>query len=86
MLAQLHFGRREELSPDLWYLDTGTSNHMSVREEFFTDHDYTVRGVVRFGNGSIIDVCGFGDVTLECNNGAHRTVSMVYYIPDSRAT
>lgn len=75
--AQLHVGRHEQLSPDRWFLDTGASNHMSGRREFFTDLDDTVR----FGDGSVIDICGFGDVTLECYNGAHRIVSGVYYIP-----
>jgi hypothetical protein len=79
--AQLQVGHHEELSPDRWFLDTGASNHMSGRREFFTDLDDSVRGVVCFGDGSVINICGFGDVTLECYNGAHRIVFGVYYIP-----
>ncbi|KAF0928196.1 hypothetical protein E2562_038108 [Oryza meyeriana var. granulata] len=79
--AQLHIDHKEKLSPYKWYLDMGASNHMLGRKEFFTELNERVHGIVRFGDGSVIDICVFCDVTLECYNSAHHVVADVYYIP-----
>jgi hypothetical protein len=34
-----------------WYLDTGTTSLMMVREEAFSELYHAVQGTVRFGNG-----------------------------------
>lgn len=64
-----------------WYLDTGASNHMSGEKAYFTDLDLTVHGKVRFGDGSVIDICGRGSVLFKCKNEEHLILSGVYYIP-----
>jgi hypothetical protein len=64
-----------------WYLDTGASNHMTGCREKFTELDRGVTGSVKFGDGSIVEICGKGSVLFECQNGEHRILTEVYYIP-----
>jgi hypothetical protein len=41
--------------PDgVWVLDTGASNHMAGTQSALTHLDNSVRGTVRFGDGSFI--------------------------------
>lgn len=43
---------------ELWYLDTGASNHMTGCVEVFTDLDTSVMGTVKFGDGSVVEIHG----------------------------
>jgi len=43
--------------------------------------DKTVKGAVRFGDGSKVEICGIGAVTIAGRNQDHRVLSEVYYIP-----
>ena len=64
-----------------WYLDTGASNHMTGNPDKFADLDSSVKGRVRFGDGSAVEICGQGSVLMQCLTGEHRVLSDVYFIP-----
>jgi hypothetical protein len=64
-----------------WVLDTGATNHMTGCREALASLDETVKGAVRFGDGSKVDICGIGAVTIAGRNKEHRVLSDVYYIP-----
>lgn len=49
-----------------WYLDSGASNHMTGSKEMFSHLDAEVTGIVRFGDGSSVDICGCGTVLIQC--------------------
>ncbi|XP_020254172.1 uncharacterized protein LOC109831249 [Asparagus officinalis] len=66
---------------DIWYLDTGASNHMTGCKKKFSDLDEKVCGRVKFGNGSIVEIQGSGTIMLQCQNGEHKLLANVYYIP-----
>src|SRR4051794_12207024 len=61
-----------------WCLDTGASNHMTGDDSFFSDLDKSVTRKVRFGDGSLIDICGHGMVLFAINNKRDRELSNVY--------
>lgn len=42
----------------MWYLDTGSSNHMCGDKSFFSDLDETFISTVKFGDNSTIAVKG----------------------------
>ena len=63
-----------------WYLDTGASNHMIGCIEKFAEIDTTIKGSVKFGDGSAIEIQGKGSVLFECFTGEHRVLTNVYYI------
>jgi GAG-pre-integrase domain/Zinc knuckle len=68
-----------------WYLDTGASNHMTGCIEKFAEIYTAIRGSVKFGDGSAVDIHGRSSVLLECSTGEHRLLTDVYYIPMLRS-
>jgi hypothetical protein len=69
---------------DGWCLDTGATHHMTGRREFFTDLDSSVRGSVKFGDASSVEIKGVGSVIFTAESGEHRLLTGVYYIPALR--
>lgn len=65
----------------IWYLDNGASNHMTGNKTFFTMLDETVKGKVRFGDGSQVDIVGKGAITLVGKSREKRLLKDIYYIP-----
>ncbi|XP_074336212.1 uncharacterized protein LOC141673367 [Apium graveolens] len=53
----------------VWFLDNGANNHMTGQKGKFKDLDENVKGVVRFGDGSSVDIKGKGTVSFKCKNG-----------------
>ena len=66
---------------DGWVLDTGATHHMTGRREFFTELDSSVRGSVRFGDASGVEIKGVGSVIFITESGEHRMLTGVYCIP-----
>ena len=62
-------------------LDTGATNHMTGCRATLTSLDESVREAVRFGDGSTVDICRIGAVTITSRNQDHQVLSKVYYIP-----
>ena len=69
---------------DGWCLDTGATHHMTGRREFFTELDSNVRGSVKFGDASGVEIKGVGSVIFTAESGEHRLLTGVYYIPALR--
>jgi hypothetical protein len=69
---------------DGWCLDTGATHHMTGRREFFTELDSDVRGSVKFGDASDVEIKGVGSVIFAAEYGEHRLLTGVYYIPALR--
>ncbi|KAI5446075.1 hypothetical protein KIW84_014060 [Lathyrus oleraceus] len=45
---------KEEIQPNLWYLDTGCSNHMCGDKKAFSGLDESFRSTVKFGDNSTV--------------------------------
>jgi hypothetical protein len=69
---------------DGWCLDIGATHHMTSRREFFTELDSDVRGCVKFGDASGVEIKGVGSVIFTAESGEHRLLTGVYYIPALR--
>jgi hypothetical protein len=69
---------------DWWCLDTGATHHMTGRREFFTELDSDVRGSVKFGDASGVEIKGVGSVIFAPESDEHRLLTGVYYIPALR--
>jgi hypothetical protein len=69
---------------DGWCLDTGATHHMTGRREFFTELDSDVRGSVKFGDASGVEIKGVGSVIFAVESSEHRLLTGVYYIPALR--
>ncbi|WVZ59950.1 hypothetical protein U9M48_010031 [Paspalum notatum var. saurae] len=60
---------------DEWCLDTGATHHMTGRREFFTELDSTVRGSVKFGDASGVEIKGVGSVLFTTASGEHKPLT-----------
>jgi len=69
---------------DGWCLDTGATHHMTGRREFFAELDPSVRGSVKFGDASAVEIKGVGSIIFTAKTGEHRLLTSVYYIPALR--
>ena len=67
-----------------WYLDSGATHHMTGRRELFSDLYTSVRGSVRFGDTSRVEIQGVGSIVFQAKNGEHRVLQGVYFIPALR--
>jgi hypothetical protein len=67
-----------------WYLDTGATNHMTGHDDVFSELDRAVQGTIKFGDGSIINICGKGTVIFFRRRGEHKVLTGVYWIPRLR--
>ncbi|KAI3675541.1 hypothetical protein L1987_85131 [Smallanthus sonchifolius] len=68
--------------PNIWFLDSGCSNHMTGQQSLFKNIDRTDTVAVRMGNGKRINVEGKGSVSLEVAGGKYKTLTDVQYAPD----
>lgn len=66
---------------DMWFLDSGCSNHMCGKKEYFSDFDESFRVSVKLGNNSSMVVMGKGNVRLQIN-GRAQIITGVFYVPD----
>jgi hypothetical protein len=65
---------------DGWCLNIGATHHMTGQREFFTELDSDVRGSVKFGDKSGVEIKGVGSVIFTAESGEHRLLTGVYYI------
>ena len=63
-----------------WYLDTSATHHMTGRREFFSDLDSSVKGSIKFGDASAVEIKGDGSIIFKAKMGEHRLLTGVYYI------
>lgn len=75
-------GEKKQVKSNLWYLDNGESNHMTGCKSKFSELDEGVTGLVRFGDGSTVEIKRKGTVNFKCKTGEVRTLYEVYYILD----
>lgn len=57
------------------------TNHMTGCRESMASLDKSVRGAVRFGDGSTVEIHGIGAITIAGRNQEHRVLTEVYFIP-----
>lgn len=71
---------------DAWYLDSGATEHMTGRREWFIDYfDLSVSRPVRIGNGDTIEAVGKGDIHVLVYNGTDwidKRLVGVWYVPN----
>ena len=85
--TQVHLGHVGADQEQRWYLDSGASNHMMGSKAAFSElDDDDVTGTVKFGGGSRVAIQGRDTIIFRCQNGEHRALTDVYYIPQLRSS
>nr|KYP72576.1 Retrovirus-related Pol polyprotein from transposon TNT 1-94 [Cajanus cajan] len=70
---------------EIWYVDTGCSNHMSGSKSSFSYLNENFHSTVSFGDCSTMKVMGKGDIKIKTKNGFVETISNVFYVPDLKS-
>jgi hypothetical protein len=75
-----------EKSSEIWYLDSGATDHMSNQRRWFQNFKhYQEPKFVRIGNGKLIPAIGSGNIDIIAYNGENwisKFLSDVLYVPD----
>ena len=78
-------GSKVSSDPTLWYLDTGATNHMTGRREFFSNLDESTTGPVKFGDNSRIQIKGKGEIKVSQRDGSILCLGNVLFVPKLEA-
>jgi hypothetical protein len=70
---------------DVWYVDTGCSNHMCGCKSSFSYLDEDFHSIVSFGDCSTVNAIGKGDIEIRTKNGFIETISDFLYVPDLKS-
>ena len=75
--VEMHKGRRN----DIWFLDSGCSNHMCGDRSLFCELDEEFKQMVKLGDNTRISVVGKGTVKLFLN-GVCYIIAEVFHVPE----
>ena len=59
---------------------------MTSSKASFSELDDDVTGMVKFGDSSRVAIRGRDTIVFRCQNGEHRALTDVYYIPQLRSS
>ncbi|XP_049936006.1 retrovirus-related Pol polyprotein from transposon TNT 1-94 [Nymphaea colorata] len=66
---------------EVWFVDSGCSNHMTGNKSFFKDIDETIQLDVWLGDNNRISVKGKGTAIIKSETGMEKFINDVYYVP-----
>ena len=81
MLLMAYIEEVQEQRADMWFLDSGCSNHMSGKKDLFCELDEDFREQVKLGNNSSMVVKGKGNVKFQSLNTS-QVITGVFYVPE----
>ncbi|KAL5808678.1 hypothetical protein ACOSQ3_029369 [Xanthoceras sorbifolium] len=84
-LLMAYHVKEEPPESNVWYVDTGYSNHMCGSKSSFSYLTEGFRTTVSFGDCSTVSVMGKGDIQIKTRNGYVETISNVFYVPDLKS-
>ena len=67
----------ENVCGDIWYLDSGCSNHMTGNRDVFINLDNFIQSEVKIGDDRRLPAKGCGDVLLRTKKGDQKRISNV---------
>lgn len=68
-------------SEEVWFLDSGCSNHMTGNKTWFVNMEHDFNRTVKLGNDMRMAVVGKGSVRVQVD-GITQMISYVYYVPE----
>ena len=66
---------------EIWYLDSGCSNHMTSHREWLIHFDKSRKSQIRFADNRIIQAEGTGDILIRRKDGNKAMIKDVLYVP-----
>ncbi|XP_004296083.1 PREDICTED: uncharacterized protein LOC101303107 [Fragaria vesca subsp. vesca] len=83
LLLMAYVEENKSSREDVWFLDSGCSNHMCGNKRWFSTIDEGFRHAVKLGNNTRMSVMGNGNIKLQVH-GLTQVISDVYYVPELR--
>lgn len=71
----------KESKHDIWFLDSGCSNHMTGLRNIFLSLDESIKMHVRLGDDKQVQVESKGTVGVRTKSGKVKHIDNVFYIP-----
>jgi len=81
MLLMAYIEEKKQQKTYVWFLDSGCSNHMCGKKEYFSELDENFSNSMKLGNNSNMVVNGKGNIRLDVN-GVISIISGVFYVPE----
>ncbi|WVZ01870.1 hypothetical protein V8G54_022676 [Vigna mungo] len=75
-----------ETTKDVWYVDSGCSNHMTYNKSWLTNLDESKKSKVRVADNSTLKVEGIGNVRIKSRNGMHATLENMLLVPEMKCS
>lgn len=72
---------QQEKKEEIWFLDSGCSNHMTGNKEWFFELEENFNRTVKLGNDTRMAVVAKGSIKVQIN-GIIQVISNIYYIPE----
>ncbi|CAN6690774.1 unnamed protein product [Malus baccata var. baccata] len=74
------FSAKVEKNNEVWYINSGCSNHMTAHESLLIDIDTNFIGKVKMGDGNIVKATGRGTLVINTKKG-RRCIRDVMLVP-----
>ena len=81
VLLMAYVQKEEATNSEIWYLDSGCSNHMSGNKSLFSELNETFREHVKLGDNSTVAVMGKGNIHIHFDKHVCKLTD-VFYIPN----
>ena len=81
MFLMAHVELKHVTRDEVWFLDSGCSNHMTGNKLWFISFDEGFRQSVKLENNSRMGVMGRGNIRMDVE-GVTQIITQVYYIPE----
>ena len=79
LIAFIIYNIGEEGSPEVRYLDSGCSNHISGNESLFSFIDKTFKSKIKMGNNRTIPIVGKGSIMVCTKQREKKDIQNVYF-------
>jgi hypothetical protein len=76
----LSYDKAENGTKDIWYLDSGCSNHMSGNKKLFSTMDGSFKSKIKLGDDKALEVVAKGAMEVHTKEGM-KSVKDIYYTP-----
>jgi hypothetical protein len=70
----------QEIPCDIWYLDSGCSNHMPINLELFSSLDKSIQTKVTLGTDIQVTILRKGNINILTKQGEKKVMHDVYYV------
>jgi len=67
-------------SHDIWYVDSGCSNHMTGNYESFITLDENIKSQITFGDGRKQNIQGKSVIVVKAKDNSTRKIYDVFYV------